>query len=358
MIDPAVRAAMAKAIAQATEQHPHPNPRVGAVILAPDGSELGSGAHAGPGTPHAERLAIADAGDIGDRATLVVTLEPCNHTGRTPPCTDAIIEAGIERVVIGALDPDVKVDGSGARRLRDHGIEVEVVPSDSELGRAAREMDPGYFHHRRFGTPLVIVKLAATLDGQTAAADGSSRWITGPEMRLRVHEWRARSDAVLVGAGTLIADDPSLDVRIPGHAGHQPRPVVVAGTRPLPANARIWRRNPIVVSAYPVELPTGELIVVQGSDSGVDLVEAMDRLGDLGLLTIFVEGGGSIASSLMARDRVDVGLLHFGAKFGLGVGTPLFTGSFATIDDARPVDVVSAQIFGGDVEIRWDRHRE
>lgn len=340
----------------ASERHPHPNPRVGAVILAPDGSELGVGAHVGPGLAHAERLAIADAGIVPAGSTLVVTLEPCDHTGRTPPCTDAILDAGIARVVIGVRDPDSKVDGQGIERLRGRGVEVEVLDPESGLGRAAVELDPGYFHHRTHGMPQVVLKLAATLDGQIAAADGTSRWITGASMRRRVHEWRATCDAVMVGAGTIIADDPQLDVRLDGYRGPQPRPVIVAGSRPLPAAARIWQRDPLVLTNRQMETPAGDVEVIQETtDSRVDLRQALRLLGDRGLLRVFVEGGTGIASSLLRSDLADIGLLHMGGKFGLGVGMPLFDGVFATIGAAVEVEIVSVEMVGGDLEVRWSR---
>ncbi len=350
----AVDEAMAKAIALASGQHPHPNPRVGAVLLGADGHTLGVGAHVGPGLPHAERLAIADAGTVPAGATLVVTLEPCNHTGRTPPCTDAIVEAGIDHVVVGARDPDANVDGQGIERLREHGVRVDVLDPESALARAAIDLDPGYFHHRLHGMPQVILKLAATLDGQIAAADGTSRWITGPGMRRRVHEWRAESDAVMVGAGTIIADDPELDVRLDGYHGPQPRPVIVAGSRPLPSSARIWQRDPLVIASRTIETPTGDLEVIPGaSGSGVDLRRALELLGDRGLLRVFVEGGAGIATALIRSRLVDVGLLHLGGKFGLGVGTPLFDGVFETIGTAMEVEIVSVELVGGDLEVRW-----
>jgi diaminohydroxyphosphoribosylaminopyrimidine deaminase/5-amino-6-(5-phosphoribosylamino)uracil reductase len=358
MTSSAVREAMAKAIALASEQNPHPNPRVGAVILGADGNQIGAGAHVGPGLPHAERLAIADAGTVPSGATLVVTLEPCNHTGRTPPCTEAILDAGIGHVVIGALDPDAKVDGRGIERLRSRGVEVEVLDPTSDLAKAAIELDPGYFHHRTHGIPQVILKLAATLDGQIAAADGTSQWITGPGMRNRVHEWRASSDAVMVGAGTIIADDPRLDVRLDGYRGRQPRPVVVAGSRPLPASAAIWNREPLVLSNRPIDVPAGELEVITGGPGDrVDLRRALEALGDHGLLRVFVEGGAGIASTLIRSDLVDIGVLHLGGKFGLGVGTPLFDGVFDTIDAAMDVEIESVEILEGDLEIRWHRRR-
>lgn len=356
MASSAIEEAMARAIAVASEEHPHPNPRVGAVILSPDGTELGVGAHVGPGHPHAERLAIADAGNVPAGSTLVVTLEPCDHTGRTPPCTDAILEHDIARVVIGARDPDSKVDGQGIERLRAQGVDVEVLHPDSELGRAAVELDPGYFHHRIHGRPQVILKLAATLDGQIAAADGSSQWITGASMRRRVHEWRATCDAVMVGAGTIIADDPRLDVRLDGHSGPQPRPVIVAGSRPLPGTARVWQRNPLVLSSRHMETPAGQVVVIEGStDSEIDLRRALTHLGGIGVLRVFVEGGAGIASSLIRSDLVDIGLFHLGGKLGFGLGRPMFDGVFTSMDSAIDVEISSVEVLEGDLEVRWQR---
>jgi diaminohydroxyphosphoribosylaminopyrimidine deaminase/5-amino-6-(5-phosphoribosylamino)uracil reductase len=204
----------------------------------------------------------------------------------------------------------------------------------------------------------VILKLAATLDGQIAAADGTSKWITGPALRRRVHEWRANSDAVLVGAGTIISDDPQLDVRIDGYQGPQPRPVVVAGVRPIPRTARIWQRDPVVLSTRQIDLPSGELeLIDEAPDARVDLRHASEVLGNRGLLRVFVEGGAAIASSLIRSDLVDLGVLHLGGKFGLGIGTPLFDGVFETIGAAIDVEVTAVEVVDGDLEVRWLRRR-
>ncbi|MDH3426018.1 MAG: bifunctional diaminohydroxyphosphoribosylaminopyrimidine deaminase/5-amino-6-(5-phosphoribosylamino)uracil reductase RibD, partial [Acidimicrobiia bacterium] len=161
---------MRKAIDLATGTRPHPNPRVGALVVDSEGIIVGQGAHQGPGLPHAEVLALEDAGDARG-ATVVTTLEPCSHQGRTPPCTDALINAGVAKVVVGAIDPDTKVAGSGLAALRDAGVEVVNV-----LAEEAKALDPGYFHHRRTGRARVTLKMASTLDGQTAAVDGTSQW--------------------------------------------------------------------------------------------------------------------------------------------------------------------------------------
>ncbi|MCA1737164.1 MAG: bifunctional diaminohydroxyphosphoribosylaminopyrimidine deaminase/5-amino-6-(5-phosphoribosylamino)uracil reductase RibD [Actinobacteria bacterium] len=234
-------AAMTRAGELARSANPHPNPRVGAVVIAPDGGLAGEGHHSAFRQPHAEANALSEAGERARGATLVVTLEPCNHHGNTPPCTEGIVAAGVSKVIVGAGDPDERVRGRGIERLRQSGIEVVVIDPPMEW------LDPAYFHHRRTGRPLVILKLAATLDGQTAAADSTSQWITAEEARADAHRLRAEADAIVIGAGTLRADDPLLDVRIEGYTGHQPRPVVIAGIQTLPRHARVLRRDPLVI---------------------------------------------------------------------------------------------------------------
>jgi len=189
-----------------------PNPMVGAVIVSNDGRIVGEGWHERPGTPHAEPVALAAAGAEARGATLYVTLEPCSHTGRTPPCAPAVIAAVIGRVVAATSDPNPKVDGRGFAALREAGVRVDV----GTLAADAERLIAGFFKHTRTGLPFVTLKMAASLDGKVAARDGSSRWITGQAARQDVHVARAESDAIMVGAGTVAADDPSLTVRLEG----------------------------------------------------------------------------------------------------------------------------------------------
>ncbi|MGA7269664.1 MAG: bifunctional diaminohydroxyphosphoribosylaminopyrimidine deaminase/5-amino-6-(5-phosphoribosylamino)uracil reductase RibD, partial [Acidimicrobiia bacterium] len=238
MNQPAEEQAMRRAIALGAAHKPHPNPRVGAVILGPGGEVLAEAGHRGPGHPHAEQAAIDQLGGrVPQGATLVVSLEPCNHHARTPPCTEAVIAAGFGRMVIGAIDPDERVSGAGLARIRAAGIETE----QGLLADAVERSDPAYFHHRRTGRARITAKTATTIDGQIAARDGTSQWITSAEARADAHRLRAESDAVMIGAGTLRMDDPGLDVRIPGFEGPQPVAVVVAGAGDLPLERRIWR---------------------------------------------------------------------------------------------------------------------
>jgi diaminohydroxyphosphoribosylaminopyrimidine deaminase/5-amino-6-(5-phosphoribosylamino)uracil reductase len=319
---------MAQAAEVARQTHPHPNPRVGAVVLNDAGEIVGLGSHVGPGSPHAEVVALAQAGESSRGSTVVVTLEPCRHYGRTPPCVDALLGAGVARVVVGALDPDPRVQGTGIARLKEEGVEVVMDVGPGE------EVDPAYFHYRRTGLPQVTLKLAATLDGQVAAADGTSQWITGTEARDDAHRLRAQVDAIMVGAGTVIADDPLLDVRLPDHDGFQPRPVVIVGERPLPGDARIWTRDPLVI-----ETADG------------NLRDALRVVAGEGLLDLLVEGGPRLARSLWTEDLVDRGVFYFGAMVAGGIGLSLFEGVWSTLEAARSVTVISVTRLGDDLRV-------
>jgi diaminohydroxyphosphoribosylaminopyrimidine deaminase / 5-amino-6-(5-phosphoribosylamino)uracil reductase len=325
----AAEMAMRRAIDLTRSTHPHPNPRVGAVILAPDGAMRSSGAHEGPGRPHAERVAIEKGCHPGD--TLVVTLEPCDHHGRTPPCTEAIVRAGITKVVIGAVDPDPRVAGRGVDRLRAAGIDVEI----GVLGSEVEGTDPGYFHHRRRGRARITLKLAATLDGQVAAIDGTSQWITGDAARRDAHRLRSEHDAVLVGIGTVVADDPDLTDRRPEHVGPQPRPVVVLGRRSLPASSTIGARDPLLYQ----------------SEDGVDLAAMAVDLPSHGILSVLVEGGPTLARSLLDAGVVDEIVWYVAGRLAGGTGLPAIGGTFATVSDAIPIDVTSVERIGEDLRL-------
>jgi len=338
---------MREAIDLAAGTTPHPNPRVGALVLDTAGEVVGRGVHEGPGCPHAEVVALAEAGERAAGGTLVVTLEPCDHTGRTPPCADAILSAGVVGVVIGVLDPDHRVSGRGADRLRAAGLKVTT----GVAVEAVEALDPGYFHQRRTGRPRVTLKVALTLDGQIAAADGSSRWITSLESRRDGHLLRAASDAVMVGAGTIRIDDPALTVRLPGYLGPQPMAVIVAGKRPLPGGARLWERSPLVFAPAAGGIP-GEVVALPGV-SGVDLVAAMEELGKRGVVDLLVEGGASLAGSLLRAGLVDRGVFYLAGKLAGGVGLPALGGSFAGVDAARPISITSVDRLGPDLRVEF-----
>ncbi|MGH9099892.1 MAG: bifunctional diaminohydroxyphosphoribosylaminopyrimidine deaminase/5-amino-6-(5-phosphoribosylamino)uracil reductase RibD [Acidimicrobiales bacterium] len=325
---------MARAIAaaQSARLHASPNPWVGAVLVTGDATY--QAATAPPGGPHAEVTALALAAEAGDAtagSTLYTTLEPCAHFGRTPPCVDAILAAGIGRVVVGLVDPDPLVAGRGVDALRSHGIEVSV---GVEAVAVERQLAP-YLKHRRTGRPWVVLKLAATMDGRTAAPDGSSRWITGEAARRDVHELRAASDAVLVGAGTVRADDPELTVRLAGlgmctTAGGERQPLrVVLGHAPEGAKVR----------------PALEL-------SGA-LPDVLGELARRGVVQLLVEGGAKVAHDLHAAGLVDRYVLYLAPKlFGGGDGRPLFDGPGAgTIAEMWRGRIVSVEQLGEDLRV-------
>lgn len=300
-----------------------PNPWVGCVVVTPDGQAF-FGATAPPGGPHAEAQALVAAGSLARGASLYCTLEPCAHHGRTPPCADAVIEAGVARVVVALLDPDSKVSGRGVERLRAAGVDVEIGTGAA----AATEQLAPYLKHRRTGRPWVVLKLAATLDGRTAAPDGSSQWITGEDARRDAHRLRSRSDAVLVGAGTVRADDPQLTVRLDEDGGRQPLRVVLG-------------RAPEAARVHPaVEL------------SG-DLGDVLDELGSRGVLQLLVEGGARVAHDFHAAGLVDRYVVYLApALLGGDDGVPLFSGPGApTIDEVWRGRLVSVDQLGPDLRL-------
>lgn len=338
-------ARLRRAFELAPGHHTHPNPGVGAIVVK-DGVVIGEGFHSGPGSDHAEVVALARAGDAARGADLYVSLEPCSHHGRTPPCVEAVLAAGIARIVIGIEDPDAKVSGSGVAKLRDSGL--EVILSDER--EAAEAVDPAYFHHRRTGLPRVTAKFAMTLDGSVAATDGSSQWITSPEARRDAHLLRSQVDAVVVGAGTVRSDNPRLDVRIDGYRGPQPRPVIVAGIGLLPADAQIWELNPLVIIPEGGSSPGGEVVAVGGgSPLAPGLVAS--TLGDLGYLDLLLEGGPTLLASWWEAGVITRGYAYVGARVGGGTGITPLAGPFGNIDDAREVEIFDVQTVGPDVRI-------
>jgi diaminohydroxyphosphoribosylaminopyrimidine deaminase/5-amino-6-(5-phosphoribosylamino)uracil reductase len=341
---------MQQAIKLAAGHHTHPNPRVGAVVVSDDGQVLGEGAHEGVGHDHAEVVALQAAGETARGATLYVTLEPCAHHGHTPPCTDAILAAGIANVVVAVRDPDERVSGSGIFQLRQAGVDVEV---DVEA-EAALKLDRAYFHHQETGKPFVTLKLAMTLDGSIAALDGNSKWITSEESRADVHRLRSRMDAVVVGAGTLRSDDPLLDVRHGESLAYQPRPVVIAGTKELPPWAKIWERAPLVISSREIDIPNGDLVVVAGDRELPYPETAAQALADHGLLDVLLEGGAGIAGAWLRAGTINRVILYLAGRLGGGVGLQPIGGEFATMADSREVTITDVQTIGPDLRIEFE----
>jgi diaminohydroxyphosphoribosylaminopyrimidine deaminase/5-amino-6-(5-phosphoribosylamino)uracil reductase len=317
-------ALMAEAVelGRAVRRSTPPNPWVGCVLVPAGDGPAAEGATQPPGGPHAEVVALELAGDTARGATAYVSLEPCSHHGRTPPCADALIAAGVSRVVVGTEDPDPRVAGRGIERLRAAGIAVDVG-----VGREQAEavLAP-YLKHRRTGRPWVVLKLAATLDGRTAAPDGTSRWITGPLARADVHALRAESGAVAVGAGTVRADDPSLTVR--DAEGPDPLRVVVGH---VPPGAR----------AAPALEHTGPL------------EDLLDELGRRDVLQLLVEGGPRLAHAFHAAGLVDQYVVYVApALLGGDDGLPLLAGPGApTMAAVRRGRLAGVRVVGADVRI-------
>ncbi len=291
-----------------------PNPLVGAVI-ANDSRMCGEGYHNELGAPHAEVEAIRAAGaqDLSG-ATLYVSLEPCCHQGRTPPCTDAILEAGIRRVVVASDDPSEHANGRGLGILRDEG--VEVIVADGELAARARLLNQPFRKHARTGRPWVVFKSAMSLDGKVATSSGDSKWISGEESRRLVHRWRSESDAVAVGIGTALADDPQLTARIPD-AVRQPRRVVFDALGRLPMSSKLVaevRQTPltVVVSRAAPRAATDtfinhgvDVIVATGETEPARVRSAIDQLGAAGVTSMLLEGGPRLAGAFLDAGEID-----------------------------------------------------
>jgi diaminohydroxyphosphoribosylaminopyrimidine deaminase/5-amino-6-(5-phosphoribosylamino)uracil reductase len=318
-----------------------PNPVVGCVVLSPDGVAVGEGWHERAGGPHAEVVALAAAGPAARGATAVVTLEPCAHTGRTGPCTQALLDAGIARVVVAVADPSVEA-GGGAAALRDAGVDVEtgVVAAEAEAVN-----EPWLVAVRR-GRPFVTWKVAATLDGRVAAADGTSRWITGEAARADVHRLRAEVDTMLVGVGTVLADDPALTVRTPSGepAERQPLRVVADTDGRTPVGARVRDRS------APTWLATADE-VGRGPDGRIDLNALLRHLFDRGQRHVLLEGGPSLAAAFLRAGFVDR-VVAYVAPALLGAG-PAAVGDLgvATIDDALRLRLEHVARVGDDVRL-------
>ena len=337
-----------------------PNPLVGAVVVG-DGRSLGEGFHAGPGRPHAEPAALAACLEDPDGATLYVSLEPCAHHGRTPPCVDAILAAGIRRVVVASDDPSVKASGRGPELLRAEGVEVEWA--EAELSHAARLLNQPFRKHARTGRPLVVLKSALTLDGKVATRSGDSRWISTEASRARVHALRAEVDAVAVGIGTALADDPLLTARpVDGEPARQPRRVVFDSHARLPLDGALVRgaREVPVLAVCSPDAPVAardalagagvEVLVVEGGDQATRVAHALSELGARGIQSLLLEGGPRLAGAFLDAGEIDA-MLAFVAPVLAGGGearSVLDGRGVATVADARRAVSVEVEPIGED----------
>ncbi len=349
---------MGLALREGAKGRPSPNPHVGAV-LAKRGRVVSKGYHARAGRAHAEVMAIERAGRAAKGATLYVTLEPCNHHGRTGPCTEAIIEAGITRVVIGARDPAPHTKGS-VRKLRRAGIEVQVGVRREE----AQRLIAAFSKHVRTGRPHITLKAAVTLDGRIATTRGDSKWITGPKARRHAHRLRVQSDAVMVGVGTVLADDPLLTVR---HVrGRSPLRVVVDGRLRTPPDARLLDDGaPTLIfhgeraakaRAKKLEKAGAELVAVRRREGRLDLTAVLDELGRRDVLRLLVEGGGTLHGALLdagLADRVAIFVapLILGAADGVSLA---MGGEKDAITEAKRLKSPTMRRFGDDILVEGE----
>ncbi|HET6771017.1 MAG TPA: bifunctional diaminohydroxyphosphoribosylaminopyrimidine deaminase/5-amino-6-(5-phosphoribosylamino)uracil reductase RibD [Actinomycetota bacterium] len=344
-----------------------PNPLVGAVVVR-DGEIVGEGWHEGPGRPHAEIVALDAAGDSARGADLYVSLEPCSHFGRTPPCAPRVAASGVARVMAALEDPNPLVNGEGFAHLRQAGVHIQV----GALADVARQQNEAFLKHVRTRLPFVTLKMAASLDGKAAARDGSSRWITGEEARAEVHRMRSAADAILVGAGTALRDDPSLTVRDPDYRGRPKLRVIVDGRGIVPETHRIFSDGlaPSLVATSegaPRERRdawrrTGAEVLVL-DDAGSALIPLEDLLAELGkrdVQHVLMEGGPTIAWEAVQRNLVDKVVLFFAPVLVGGETAPsvLMGGGTATIGDAVPLELFEVTRVGRDFKVVAYVHRD
>ena len=336
-----------------------PNPAVGAVVVK-DGRIVGEGWHRRAGTPHAEVHALEAAGEDARGGTIYVTLEPCNHTGRTPPCTRAILDAGIERVVVGTRDPNPRVQGGGVEFLRSRGLDVRL----GCLQQECRRIVAPFAKHFKTGMPWVVSKVAMSLDGKTATRTGHSQWITGLRAREWGHRMRHRCDAILVGKGTVLADDPSLTCRIKGKRGRDPLRIVLDSTLSIPVESTVLKESRVALSDWlsdptlphaptlvagvegapppgrraALEAAGASVLLLPGDGSRmVDVHALLEELGRMGIQSVLVEGGATVHGSFWDMGLVDEALFFYGPVVIGGTGArPGIAGRGAATLDTAP----------------------
>lgn len=352
---------MALELAAKAKGRTSPNPMVGAVMVK-DGQIVGQGYHAKAGTPHAEVHALREAGEAARGATVYVTLEPCSHFGRTPPCTEALIKAGVKRVVAAMVDPNPLVAGTGLARLREAGIETEVGVLEGE----ARQLNEIFIKYITTKSPFVLFKTAMTLDGKIATATGQSKWVTGPTARRLVHQLRNTYDAVMVGIGTLLADDPALTTRIPGEETQDPVRIVVDSLARTPLEAKVINQESaaktiiIVGEAAPKEKVAAleqrgaeVLLVPCGIDGRPDIKTMLERLGRAGITSILLEGGSQLAGSFFKARMVDKVSWFVAPKIIGGNDSPGPVDALGILhmEKAITIDRITAQPVGEDFHL-------
>ena len=335
----------------------NPNPAVGAVIVK-DGVVAGTGIHRKAGEPHAEVHAFRMAGDYAKGATLYVTLEPCSHFGKTPPCANLVRESGVKRVVVAMKDPNPEVAGRGINLLKEAGIEVEVGVLEQE----ARLLNERFIHNMLTNRPFVVSKFAMTLDGKIAAHNGDSKWVTGEESRHSVHKLRDEMDAILVGIGTVLADNPSLTTRLPEGNGKNPIRVILDSQLRIPLDVNVLdvsEAKTIIVTEKqaPKEKVDAlkkkgvDLLFVPKDEEGLDLKAMLEELYKMGITDILVEGGSQINASFLRSGLINKFVMYMAPKLlgGQHSLTPFAGRDVARMDEAVDVDIFGIETFGGDL---------
>jgi diaminohydroxyphosphoribosylaminopyrimidine deaminase/5-amino-6-(5-phosphoribosylamino)uracil reductase len=360
---------MHRALRIARRGYTHPNPMVGCVLVR-NGDVVGEGFHPLAGEPHAEVFALRAADHAARGATAYVSLEPCSHFGRTPPCAGALIEAGVSRVVVAVEDPNPRVSGAGIARLRDAGIEVEV----GLLADKAALLNEDFFHFQKTGRPFVILKAAQTLDGKIATHERDSKWITGPGARTYVHELRARSGAVLIGVGTALADDPMLTARTAKPAPRQPIRLVLDPWLRLSVESALAKSAShfptIVICRKEADEDRAKNLYLCGieilrwsadTDDRIELTSLLDELGKRGIVSILVEGGAETHAGFLESKLANRVMWFIAPKLVGGRQAPSTVGGhgIARMDDAIRVDALRVRRFGPDLLLDgkpvWER---
>lgn len=347
---------MRRALALARRGRTSPNPMVGAVVVR-DGRIVGEGYHRRVGEPHAEVHALRRAGEAARDAVMYVTLEPCCHHGRTPPCTDAVVAAGIARVVAAMPDPDPKVAGKGFAKLRQAGITVESGVCEDE----ARLLNEAYIKHRTTGMPFVILKSAMSLDGKIATRAGDSKWITNERSRAYAHRIRSRVDAIVVGAGTVRSDDPALTARVGGKT-YYPKRVVLVGENgfaevaemlSLPGEAVLAATAQIAPSLMKLERPGVRILTLDACGGRPGLRQLMSKLAAMDCLSVLIEGGGEVAASALEERVVDKVVLFYAPKIIGGRGAVGAVGGLGAerVADAISIERTRLRRFGDDFAV-------
>ncbi|PIW27569.1 MAG: riboflavin biosynthesis protein RibD [Rhodospirillales bacterium CG15_BIG_FIL_POST_REV_8_21_14_020_66_15] len=355
--------AMALGLARRGLGNVWPNPAVGCVLVRPDleggGRVVGRGWTQPGGRPHAETEAIRRAGALARGATAYVTLEPCCHTGQTGPCTEALIAAGIARAVVAVADPDARAAGQGITALKQAGIEVDLGLGEAE----AREVNAGFFKRVTEGRPLVTLKAASSLDGRIAAAGGDSKWVTSGAARARGHLMRGQSDAIMIGVGTALADDPELTCRLPGMDGRSPARVVLdthLRTPPAGRLVKTARDVPLWIATTPESSPEAAQVleskgahvvrVAAGTDGRPDPAAVLHALADAGITRLLIDGGGGVAAAFLKAGLVDrMAWFHAPVVVG-GDGVPAVAPlSVATMNDALRFERLTMELIGEDI---------